>query len=100
MTLARRLPVVLAALAALSTPALAGDVRPPNNAAGPGPATGGSVSLPGAADIEAPEMNTTMKEKRKRKAGKSVSKSKVQELRELAIDEFGQSSGSETQSEE
>lgn len=86
--------VLTAALtAALALPAAAGDVRPPNNAAGSGGATGGSISLPGTADIDAPPIRTTMEEKRKREDRKAVSDDMVQQLRQMAI-ESGQSSGS------
>ena len=84
-----------AAAAAFAAPALAGDVRPPDNADVGGGATGGSISLPGSADVEAPDIRTTMEEKRKVSDDEAVSADKVQELRNMAIDEFGQSSGSQ-----
>jgi hypothetical protein len=44
--------------------------------------------------VAGPDIRTTMEEKRKQDRGPAVSKDKVQELREMAIEEFGQSSSS------
>ena len=89
---------LIAALVLSAAPATAGDVRPPNNAAGKGAATGGSISLPGTADIDAPPIRTTMEEKRKRDEKKAVSDDMVQQLRQMAI-ESGQSSSSRDEEE-
>lgn len=75
--------------------ALAGDVRPPGGAdTGGRGATGGDIKLPGLSNIEAPPIRTTMQEKRRREEKQAVDKDTVKALRELAIDEFGQSSSS------
>lgn len=96
MTFAHRIPTAALALgfaAALAAPALAGDVRPPNNADVGGSSTGGSISLPGTSDIDAPDIRTTMEEKRKRDDQNTVSSDVVNELRDMAK-EAGQSSSS------
>lgn len=90
----RRVVITGAALLLLSGTALAGDVRPPKGAAVRGGGTGGGLSLPSTGDVAGPDIRTTMEEKRKQNRGKAVSKDKIQELREMAIDEFGQSSSS------
>jgi hypothetical protein len=75
-------------------PALAGDVRPPKGADVRGGGTGGGLTLPSTGDVSGPDIRTTMEEKRKQDRGEAVSKDKVKELREMAIEEFGQSSSS------
>ncbi|MDZ7714480.1 MAG: hypothetical protein U5L06_15930 [Rhodovibrio sp.] len=74
--------------------ALAGDVRPPKGADARGGSSGGGLTLPSSGEVAGPDIRTTMEEKRKQDRGETVSKDKVQELREMAIDEFGQSSSS------
>lgn len=99
MTFAQRIPIAALALsfaAAPAGPALAGDVRPPDNANVGGTATGGSISLPGTSDIDAPDIRTTMEEKRKRERKNTVSDDVVNELRQMAI-ESGQSSDSKNE---
>lgn len=86
--------LLLAAGPMLAGLALAGDVRPPKGAAVRGGGTGGGLSLPSTGDVAGPDIRTTMQEKRKQDRGEAVSKDKVQELREMAIEEFGQSSSS------
>ena len=84
-----------AALLLAAGPVLAGDVRPPNGAdARGGGGSGGGLSLPGSGEVAGPDIRTTMEEKRKQDRGETVSKDKVQQLREMAIEEFGQSSNS------
>lgn len=92
--------LVLAAGLALAWPAAGGDVRPPNNAAGAGlGATGGSIKLPGTANIQAPDIRTTMEEKRKADRKDVVDPSVVQELRDMAKD-AGQTSSSADDAEQ
>jgi hypothetical protein len=74
--------------------ALAGDVRPPKGADVRGGSSGGGLTLPSSGEVSGPDIRTTMEEKRKQDRGPAVSKDKVQELREMAIEEFGQSSSS------
>lgn len=85
-----------AALLFAATAAQAGDVRPPGGAdtSGRG-ATGAGTQLPGLGNIEAPPIRTTMQEKRKREEKQAVDKDTVKALRQLAIEEFGQSSSSD-----
>jgi hypothetical protein len=89
--------MLAALLIAAPIAAEAGDVRPPPGADPTNGGTNRQMDLPGLTNIDAPEMNTTMKEKRKlRNQRKAVDKDTVKALRELAIEEFGQSSsGSE-----
>jgi hypothetical protein len=92
--------LALASALAMTGPAAAGDVRPPNNAAGAGlGATGGSIKLPGTANIEAPDIRTTMEEKRKAAEKDVVDPAVVQELRDMAK-EAGQTSSSTDDSDE
>jgi hypothetical protein len=86
--------IAVAALLLASGTAMAGDVRPPKGAAVRGGGTGGGLTLPSTGEVAGPEIRTTMEEKRKQDRGEAVSKDKVQELRDLAIEEFGQSSSS------
>ena len=87
-----------AAVLLAAPPVLAGDVRPPKGAdargGGSGGGSGGGLSLPGNGEVAGPDIRTTMEETRKQDRGETVSKDKVQQLREMAIDEFGQSSNS------
>ncbi|MBK1696812.1 hypothetical protein [Rhodovibrio salinarum] len=85
---------VAALLAAPLQPTLAGDVRPPKGAAVRGGSTGGGLTLPSTGEVSGPDMRTTMDEKRRQNRGETVSQDKVKALRELAIEEFGQSSSS------
>ena len=90
-----RFLIAVAALVLAGGTALAGDVRPPKGAAVRGGGTGGGLTLPSTGEVAGPEIRTTMEEKRKQDRGEAVSKDKVQELRDLAIEEFGQSSSSD-----
>ena len=90
----RNMLIAGTALLLAAGPALAGDVRPPKGADVRGGGSGGGLSLPSTGDVAGPDIRTTMEEKRKQDRGPAVSKDKVQELREMAIEEFGQSSSS------
>jgi hypothetical protein len=90
-----RFAVATTLAALLAAPALAGDVRPPKGADVGGGATGGGLTLPGgSSNVSGRDIRTTMEEKRKQDREEAVSQDKVQELRDLAIEEFGQSSSS------
>ena len=87
------------AISGLAAPGFAADVRTPSGADTGGSASGGGFKLPETGKVEgSPDMQTTMAEKRKSQV-EAVPKSKVNELRRLAIETFGQASSAEPEEE-